>query len=355
MDKGASLEFTEPAESSVLLGILPMFLRRKLVDERSFRQKIGFEAEELVTYGEDIVFSRSLFFERASEALSVDGGQSEIEDQAGKWWILSREQISNGRVALKIASDSESFFATEFFVFLPDACERQREFDVAITEHGFPLTGLSDWRGLLAERTLTADEFEEFSQDIMKTPFAFLKVFRRKIEETNVSAEDMVPKDIEYFEKLSGKGEQDTLPDLVSEVVSGLVTDYLAWDDEVGPRMALLLCSHPSISNVIASSGIDEQKLINLAEWVRDHGDIFSKVGVVEVALSANYNLPELERVLDDIVQQIIALDPKDKSGPLQLMMSFRHIRRARSRRWPPAWPMLQQPEPDETQQRLMQ
>lgn len=323
MDKGASLEFTEPAESSVLLGILPMFLRRKLVDERSFRQKIGFEAEELVTYGEDIVFSRSLFFERASEALSVDGGQSEIEDQAGKWWILSREQISNGRVALKIASDSESFFATEFFVFLPDACERQREFDVAITEHGFPLTGLSDWRGLLAERTLTADEFEEFSQDIMKTPFAFLKVFRRKIEETNVSAEDMVPKDIEYFEKLSGKGEQDTLPDLVSEVVSGLVTDYLAWDDEVGPRMALLLCSHPSISNVIASSGIDEQKLINLAEWVRDHGDIFSKVGVVEVALSANYNLPELERVLDDIVQQIIALDPKDKSGPLQLMMSF--------------------------------
>lgn len=323
MDKGASLEFTEPAESSVLLGILPMFLRRKLVDERSFRQKIGFEAEEFVTFGEDIVFSRLLFFETASEALSVDRGQFEIEDKAGKRWILSREQISNGRVALKFANDSKSFFAPEFFVFLPDASERLRELDVVLKDHGFPLSGLSEWRDLLMDRALTIDELEEFSEDIMKTPFAFLKVFRRKIESTNVSAEDMVPKDIEYFENLSGKGEHDTLPDLVSEVISGLVANYLAWDDEVGPRMALLLCSHPSISNVIASSGIKEQQLIELAEWVRDNGDIFSKVGVVEVALSAAYNLPELERVLDDIVQQIIALDPEDKSGPLQLMMSF--------------------------------
>lgn len=323
MDKDASLEITKQSDYSVLLGILPMFLRRKLVDERSFRERIGFEAEEFVTYGENAVFSRSLFFERVNEAFSVESVPSEIEDQAGKRWFMSREQTSNGRVILKMANETESFFAAEFFVFLPDACERQREFDVVITEHGFPLTGLSEWRGVLAERTLTADEFEEFSQDIMKTPFAFLKVFRRKIECTIVSAEDMVPKDIEYFENLSGKGEQDTLPDLVSEVISGLVTDYLAWDDEVGPRMALLLCSHPSISNVIASSGIEEQQLINLAEWVRDHGDIFSKVGVVEVALSATYNLPELERVLDDIVQQIIALDPEDKSGPLQLMMSF--------------------------------
>jgi hypothetical protein len=342
MDKGASLEFTEPTESSVLLGILPMFLRRKLVDERSFRQKIGFEAEELVTYGEDIVFSRSQFFERASEALSVDGGQSEIEDHAGKRWILSLEQISNGRVALKIANDSESFFAPEFFVFLPDASERLRELDVVLKDHGFPLSGLSEWRDLLMDRALTIDELEEFSEDIMKTPSAFLKVFRRKIEGTNVSAEDMVLKNIEYFENLSGKGGQKTLPDLVSDVISRVVADYLAWDDEAGPRMALLLCSHPSISNVIASSGIKEQRLIELAEWVRDHGDVFSKVGIVEAALPVAHNSPGLERTLDDIVQQIIALDPEDKSGPLQLMMSLivlveSEVSRTRVlKHWPP-------------------
>ena len=323
MDKDASSEITKQPDYSVLLGVLPMFLRRRLVDERSFREGIGFEAEEFVTYGENIVFSRSLFFEKVNEAFCVEGVQSEIEDQAGKRWFMSREQIANGRPVLKIENETEIFFAAEFFVFLPDASERQREFDAVIVEHGFPLTGLSEWRDLLAERTLLAEEFEEFSQDIMKTPFAFLKEFRRKIEATNVSAEDMVPKDIEYFENLSGKGQQNTLPDLVREVISGVVKDYLAWDHEFGPRMALLLCSHPSISNLIETSGISGHQLINLAVWVRDHGDIFSKVGVVEVALSAAQDSRELEKVLDDIVQQIIALDPGDKSGPLQLMMSF--------------------------------
>lgn len=342
MDEGSNLEITEPAENSVLLGILPMFLRRKLVDERNFRQRIGFEVEELVTYGENIVFIRSLFFERVSEALSAEGGESEIEDQVGKKWFLSNEKTSNDRVALKIANDRESFFASGFFVFLPDGSERLRELDFVLSEHGFPLTGLSEWRALLTERTLTFDELENFSQDIMKTPFAFLKVFRRKIESTNISAEDMIPKDIEFFENLSGKSDLNTLPDLVNEVVSGVVADYLAWDDEEGPRMALSLCSHPSISNKIAISGIKEQQLFELAEWARDHGDVFSKVGSIEVALSVAHNSSKLTRVLDNIVQQIITLDPEDNSGPLQLMMSFivlveSEISRARVlKHWPP-------------------
>ena len=71
MNKGTDLEVAEPVDNSVLLGILPMFLRRKLVDERSFRQAIGFEAEELVTYGENVVFTRSLIFERVSDAFAV--------------------------------------------------------------------------------------------------------------------------------------------------------------------------------------------------------------------------------------------------------------------------------------------
>lgn len=323
MDKGASLELIEPTKSSVLLGILPMFLRRRLVDERSFRENIGFSAEEFVTYGKNIVFHRSLFFERVIGTLNGDGDQSAIEDQAGNRWFLSRELISSGRVVLKVANDKESFFAAEFFVFLPDASERLMELDVALKNHGFPSSGLTEWRDLLRERALTIDEFEEFSEDIMKAPFTFLKVFRRKIEGTNVRAEDMVPKDIEYYENLSGKGDQNNLSGFVSEAISRVVADYLAWDSEVGPQMALLLCSHPSISSVIANSGIKEAQLTELAEWVRDHGDVFSKVGIVEVALSGAQNSQELEKVLDDIVQQIISLDPEDNSGPLQFMMSL--------------------------------
>ncbi len=323
MGKGESLDLAEPTESSVLLGILPMFLRRKLVEDRSFREKIGFSAEEFVTYGEDAVFPRSLFFERASDALNGDGGQTEIEDRAGNRWFLSREQISNGRVVLKIANESESFFAAEFFVFLSDASERLRELDFVLKDHGFPSSGLSEWQDLLRERALTIDELEEFSEDIMKAPFAFLKVLRRKMDGTNVRVEDMVPKDIEYYENLSGKGDQNNLSDLMSEAISRVVADYLAWDSEVGPKMALLLCSHPSISSAIANSGITKSQLTEVAQWARDHGDVFSKVGVVEVALSVAQNSQELGKVLDDIVQQIISLDPEDKSGPLQLMMSL--------------------------------
>lgn len=323
MDKSESLDLTEPTESSVLLGILPMFLRQKLVEDRSFREKIDFSAEEFVTYGEDAVFPRSLFFKKVSDALNGVRDQSEIEDQAGNRWFLSREQISSGRVVLKIANDSESFFAAEFFVFLSDASERLRELDVALKDHGFPSSGLSEWKDLLRERALTIDELEEFSKDTMKTPFAFLKVFRRKMEGTNVRAEDMVPKDIEYYENLSGKGDHNNLSGLVSEAISRVVADYLAWDSEVGPQMALPLCSHPSISSAIANSGIKKSQLTELAEWVREHGDVFSKVGIVEVALSAAHNSQELGKVLDDIVQQIISLDPEDKSGPLQFMMSL--------------------------------
>jgi len=43
----------------------------------------------------------------------------------------------------------------------------------------------------------------------------------------------------------------------------------------------------------------------------------------VEVALPALQRLPDLEKTLVEIVQQTISLNPEDKSGPLQLMMSF--------------------------------
>ena len=81
MTKDIDSHLEQVETGSVLLGILPMFLRRELVDNRSFRCAIGFDAEELVTYGPQIKFSRSLFFETVSEAFKNPGVQSEISDQ----------------------------------------------------------------------------------------------------------------------------------------------------------------------------------------------------------------------------------------------------------------------------------
>lgn len=321
MTDGLCEDIAEAQKGTVLLGILPMFLRKELVQDRKFRQSVGFGAEEFITYGCQIAFPRSDFFASVRAVFSEPSSHAEVFDKENRPWTFSCGEISDGRIALKISSAEESFCAVEFFPFSPNSEQRLSEFSKVLREHGFPPDGLASWRKILRDRSFTDDELEKFSQDIVKTPQAFLKGFRKKASKEDVDATDMVPSDIEYYESLCGRGCSSTLSDLSSEVVAQVLSDYLKWDTVEGARMALLLSSHPLFSEQLGALGLSEQQLIVLAEWCRDHGDVFAKVGVVEAALPTVAGSRGLGEVLDEIVKQIIALDPEDKSGPLQMMM----------------------------------
>lgn len=323
MSEGVETDTKGSNDIRTLLGIFPHFVRRELVSDRSFRRLIGLEANEYVTFGRDTVFARTEFFEEVAKVLSGFADQAEIGDQAGNQWFLSLEKNSAGEKLLRISSEETSFLSSEFFGFFPEAEDRLRGFEAALQIHGFASNGLESWKAILNDRSITGEEIEILAADLERTPYSFTKDFKSKIEAPEICAADMVPQEIEYFENLCGKAASMTLLDYVTEVVPEVFSNYLEWSEDEGPRMALLMSSSALICQKLEPLIMGDEQFIELAKWARDHGDVFSKVGLIEISLNASQRFPDLAEILNEIVQQIISLEPTDKSGPLLVMMSF--------------------------------
>lgn len=323
MDEELNPTFSVAEKKAIVMGILPLFLRRELGNDRDFRNSIGINTEEQIAFDKEIAFPRFEFLERVREALAKKATEVEVKDRFNKSWVLSREQRNGERILLRVQGDASTYYVSEFFGFLVDRDERLREFSEVLKEHGFPPTEFAEWRKLLEERPLTADECEELLGRVACTPLSFSRALREKAEQSQVSEEDLVPSERAYFEFLAGVDKTESLQSFTEDILPDLIAGLLSWDETQGVRTALLLCSHSSVSAQIAESGLKKEKLLSLALWARDHGDLFAKVGAVEACLSISSESSELENALVEIVRQIIALDPTEKSSSLHLLAAM--------------------------------
>src|SRR3954447_23648955 len=110
--------------------------------------------------------------------------------------------------------------------------------------------------------------------------------------------------------------------DLARSVAGPHIADLLAWDQEKGARMALLLASHGGIIPHSSLVDLPPDKLLGLGQWALQEADLLSKLGMIELGLATLPKAPQLEAVVEALVREVIELDANDPSGRLRLLMA---------------------------------
>lgn len=313
----------QPAELAyhLLSQWIPEFLIEELLNDSTFQTSTGLVIESHIVFGDHVSFSRTLFFENASKAMLRANVPIEVESDNGEQWTLTRKDGKSGRMIL-ISNGDEEFVTVDFFGLLPTSSERLDEFGTTLHKHGFPVSALGQWSQLLRVRCLTEVEVLDLTEELRQTPVCVARNIAMLISTRQLTEADLVPHKLQYYENLCGKGEVSDL-EALSIGFSGLVEALLEWDVTEGFRLALLFCSHSLFAEQIAKFEIGDADLIKLAEWTREHGDLFSKVALVEVAISRIAQTPSLDSILAEIVKEILALDEEDQLGPLHLSMTL--------------------------------
>jgi hypothetical protein len=179
---------------------------------------------------------------------------------------------------------------------------------------------MTEWRRILEDRPLENDEVSKFQTDISRTPQAQMRALNRELSGRHGKLATIAPAERVYYERLVGAGEAHSSSELAGSVATPHIADLLAWNQEQGARMALLLASQAGIIAGSPLSGLSSEALGGLGEWAREEADLLSKVGMIELGLAALPSAQHLEPIIEALVRDVIVLNPDDPAGRLKLL-----------------------------------
>ena len=305
---------------SIALGMFPPFLRLELVADKAFRDELGVEVQAKLTLEAGAArFRQDTIFDAIRSALAGRSAAA-VLDEWGTSYSLEVETQADDRIVVTATHGDTRFRLGGLAVLSPHLAQRLRELDFALADAGLPPHGIPEWRRVLEERSLANDEVSKFQADMSRAPQAYLRALDRELSGPYAKLETIAPTERVYYERLVGAGETRVASELAGSIAGPHIADLLAWNQEQGARMALLLASRAGIIAESPLSSLPPDALGRLGEWARDEADILSKVGMIELGLVALPSARHLEPIIEALVRQIIALNPDDPTGRLKLL-----------------------------------
>jgi acetolactate synthase regulatory subunit len=325
--------------AALVLEMLPPFIIVPLADDIAFSSAFGVSLTRVATIaGVDV--ERDELLASVRLAMSAPGTEIEFLDTEGGAHTVVADPGDPLKLRAKIGDWKGELDG--YFGLHPAPDVRVRGFEAACFAAGLLSDQLQEWRDLLAQRQLSAEEVQSLAQTLRETPEALALRFSSSSGRKSFAPNFLVPEAAVYFERLIGGGEAADLEAFAETVVAPRVAELLKWRRPEGARRALLVGGHWLLLHESALNQLPDDELAELLGWARDAGDPISKVAAVEIALSRVSASPSFVPLIDALARQIAGLAPGDESGILQLtsaafILTEAELSRTRSlSRWPP-------------------
>lgn len=303
------------------LRLLPKFLQLKIAADPEFRRSVAVPLDGTVTVGQGFAsFTRSHFLAAVRKLYSGKDADVTVIDETSRPWIFS---IDNrvAELTISINSDTDVYKLRGIFAIHPDRDTRLNGLDQALHQAG--IDDLPHWRKELSERPLDDLELDPFNASLAMGPRAVAAKIAQTVENGEAKVSDLVPEDKAYFEHLVGATAAESLDDYIDHVLPAHIETLLRIDHPEGAKQALALGIHSRIATSSVLKNLEEKELRVLGEWATQHGDLFSKVAFVELALSCLAKAPGLSSLIENLVTEIRDLDETDENGRLQFLSAL--------------------------------
>jgi len=246
-----------------------------------------------------------------------------LKDAAKEEWQLELIEKDNER-RIVLSQGVRRLFLPDFSVFSSDQNERLVRFDLEAVEVNLPSQVLTHWREILSSRPLADDELDMLNTEIKETPIRVSALVRSELENGTSSFSSLVPRSVQYFDRLVGECQQSlSIAEYAPVGAAKHIKQLMSWRPYDGLLLALLLSSHSLNSNEISIDQFKDGDLIQAYEWLQKHGDRVSQVGAVEIGLSILDKRPEIEPYIKNIIEQLRDDNTDDDGGRLKLLSAL--------------------------------
>ncbi|MCL6729191.1 tetratricopeptide repeat protein [Sphingomonas hankyongi] len=303
----------------IMLNRFPKFLTLWMLEDESLQEASGLKLEATMQIG-DAAFQASAVFEAVKALYAAPANTLNVKDESGRSWRLSTEPKSGW--ALCFRHKSSSYRVRGIAGLHPRPRVRVAILDRFLKDGRVRPASFQTWRTRLLEAPLSPAEMETLNRDQQAFPPFVLQEILQSLEAGGIEPATLVPKHHQYYERLVGPSTSGSLQEFLADPLRNEV-DWAENKPLERIQWLLLRASQPEILAGADFDALSKADWRTLGHWAVQTADLVSKVAFGEHALSRAKADPELEPMLVAIAEQLGALDPQDKAGPIHLLSSL--------------------------------
>jgi hypothetical protein len=248
--------------------LMPPIIRDELLSDAKLRSDFALPVDVSVKFLDvNVAFSRSKLFDAVRAAATKSGKPQKVTDRAGIEWEVTANTIK-GNATLVIRSGQQILRADHLLLLTKSKKARKAYFTHGVERLNLTSALTESWAEVVDKRALSEEELDEVMREAVRTPVAVADRIAEHLRKGNISLDILVPRTLDYYEQLVGRVEgQTNIIKYAAEVAPEHIRRLLAWRTGDGLRLALLLGSHPLITDVIANEPISGNEFDELAKW----------------------------------------------------------------------------------------
>lgn len=292
------------------LRLFPPSIRDSLIADAEFRDRHGIHTDATITLGAiGLAFKRNEFFSAVRAALGGATGVVVTAINETTWRIGTK--ANDGRRVITLEQDERKIALPGLLILSPGSKDRLSEFDSDAATAGVSDPTIDEWRRKIESAPIADEDFEDIRSELRNSPLRVAAAISDEIERGESSVALIAPRGPRYYERLVGAWTgQGSLSEFVSTSGATHIRKLFAWHPAQGLKLALLMSSHQSVSELIAGQQLPLSVISEVFEQLAQVGDRLSQVGAIEIGLKLLPAYPELEAYLAPLVRQIVADDP---------------------------------------------
>ena len=295
-------------------------IRESILMDPIFRQEFESRLDATIAFpGIGASFGRSKLYATIRAAGARAGGVARriLDESGGEWDVRVTSGDKTAEVTL--SSGKTTIRAPQLLLLTASARKRLAFHRREAKRLNWPGSVTLYWHKKLKNRPLTDDEQWEWTIEALRSPIVVATEIRKSLSAANVAIETLVPRSIEYYERLIGKfsGQKD-IKQYADEVLRAHVKQLRSWRKTEGLQQALLLGMHSSVADVIASAGISLTELEVLAEWGLS-ADVIAREAILELALKVKPTSGKTTRIIK-LTKHLIGLNKPERYDQYELL-----------------------------------
>ncbi len=296
------------------LSWVPPSLRETVARDPLMREGYGIRIDSVLKVGDsDLEAPVSTIAKGVRDAL--DGASTTIHDNGGGLWSIESDPDSD-QPTLVLVQGKREIAMHAWLALSPDRGVRLRCLDALAADAGLPPHAGASWAQVLQERSLDSEEVPAFVEDLHDTPHVQEQFLANSFNGPGLNSQLAAPSSRRYFERLVGpRGDSASIEEHAATGGRERLAELAIWKPYEGFLKSLYMAAHPDLSAQIQVDGLSTEELVRAFEFVLRAGDRVSQLGAIEVGLRVSADRPEVNPVLNELVELIRSDDTTGKTS----------------------------------------
>jgi hypothetical protein len=293
--------------------LFPPLIRDSLLSDGSLRRDYDLALDAIISFDPaKVAFKRSTLYAAVRAASESPGKPKKVTDQAGTAWTLVVTATEGGGDVL-LTSGTRILHASQLCLLTRMKDARKVFFEGESARLNLPSEVVARWRKLVRRRPLTDDEIDELMTEAFRTTASMTGVLMEHLARGDISVEVLVPKSLGYYEQLVGRhAGQATIREYVDEVAVEHIESLFGSRPVEGLKLALLMDSHPLLTEILAKKTISLPDLNAVALWAQG-SDVLARSSTLALVIRRAKAHATLRANAVVLAERLIGRGKKDK------------------------------------------